>query len=172
MSQWTSFTICTGKFPLCSLACKSTCFCRLTPPIPAVTVLSASTFLDWVYGGCPLRFKPRRAILVPAPTLGRCGLVGPNGPRGQSALREPSLRIVSPEHPISLPGIGMPASQQHAVAVARTLRYAVDAAAGGDYTDALAWLATVEAIGDVLPDEYETMRVAWVLAVHPAHVSA
>jgi hypothetical protein len=53
---------------------------------------------------------------------------------------------------------------KHAAAVAKTLQYAVDAAAGGDYPDALAWLATVEAIGDVLPDEYETKRAAWILA--------
>jgi hypothetical protein len=53
---------------------------------------------------------------------------------------------------------------KHAVAVAKTLRYAVDAAAGGDYPDALAWLATVEAIGDVLPQEYETKRTVWQLA--------
>jgi hypothetical protein len=50
--------------------------------------------------------------------------------------------------------------------VAKTLQYAVDAAADGDYADALAWLATVEAIGDVLPDEYETRRAAWILAAH------
>jgi hypothetical protein len=53
---------------------------------------------------------------------------------------------------------------KHAVAVAKTLGYAVDAAAEGDYPDALAWLATVEAIGDVLPQEYETMRAVWRLA--------
>jgi hypothetical protein len=56
---------------------------------------------------------------------------------------------------------------KHAAAVAKTLQRAVDAAASGDYPDALAWLATVEAIGDVLPREYEARRVAWRLAVCP-----
>ena len=59
------------------------------------------------------------------------------------------------------------AVSKHAVAVASTLRYAVDAAASGDYVDALAWLATVESIGDVLPQEYETKRAAWRLAARP-----
>lgn len=58
-------------------------------------------------------------------------------------------------------------ASKHAVAVAKTLRYAVDAAADGDYSDALAWLATVEAIGDVLPEEYETKRATWLLAARP-----
>jgi hypothetical protein len=56
---------------------------------------------------------------------------------------------------------------KHAAAVASTLRFAVDAAAGGDYADALAWLATVEAIGDVLPQEYEARRATWRLAARP-----
>jgi len=61
---------------------------------------------------------------------------------------------------------------KHAAAVARTLLAAVDAAAGGDYADALAWLATVEAIGDVLPHEYEAKRAAWVVAARTVHVTA
>jgi hypothetical protein len=52
-------------------------------------------------------------------------------------------------------------ASKHAVAVAKTVGYAVDAAAEGDYPDALAWLATVEAIGDVLPRKYETKREVW-----------
>ena len=79
------------------------------------------------------------------------------GARDQSAARPASNRS---DH-------YQPAASKHAVAVASTLGYAVDAAAGGDYVDALAWLATVESIGDVLPQEYETKRVAWRLAARP-----
>ncbi len=76
------------------------------------------------------------------------------GAADQSVGRPAGRRFESPE------GVG----SKHAVAVAKTLGYAVDAAAGGDYPDALAWLATVEAIGDVLPQEYETKRAVWRLA--------
>jgi len=79
------------------------------------------------------------------------------GARDQSAARPASNRS---EHYEA-------AASKHAVAVASTLRYAVDAADGGDYVDALAWLATVEAIGDVLPQEYQNRRAAWRLAARP-----
>jgi hypothetical protein len=45
--------------------------------------------------------------------------------------------------------------------VARTLRWADEASEPGDYFDALAWLDTVEAIGDQLPEAYETKRDSW-----------
>jgi hypothetical protein len=56
------------------------------------------------------------------------------------------------------------ATVRHAAAVATTLGWAEDAAAGGDYGDALEWLATLEAIGDVLDDTYETKRASWACA--------
>ena len=53
---------------------------------------------------------------------------------------------------------------RHAVAVARTLQWADEAAGRGDHSDALAWLHVIEAIGDELPETYRTKRHAWLLA--------
>lgn len=53
---------------------------------------------------------------------------------------------------------------RHEAAVASTLRLADEAAAGGDYQDALTWLVTLEAIGDQIPDEYERKREVWARA--------
>jgi hypothetical protein len=52
----------------------------------------------------------------------------------------------------------------HPVAVARSLRWADEAAKRGDHSDALAWLHVIEAIGDELPETYQTKRQAWLLA--------
>ncbi len=49
--------------------------------------------------------------------------------------------------------------------MARTLGWADDAAARGSHTEALAWLQTIEAVGDQLPNEYVTKRERWQLAV-------
>jgi hypothetical protein len=50
---------------------------------------------------------------------------------------------------------------KHRAAVARTLQWADESAERGDYFDALAWLDTVEAIGDELPEIYEIRRGSW-----------
>ena len=50
---------------------------------------------------------------------------------------------------------------KHLVAVARTLQWADESAEHGHYFDALAWLDTVEAIGDELPEVYEIRRDSW-----------
>ena len=49
----------------------------------------------------------------------------------------------------------------HLAAVARTLQWADESAERGDHLDALAWLDTVEAIGDELPEVYGIRRDAW-----------
>jgi len=54
--------------------------------------------------------------------------------------------------------------ERHRAAVANTLVWADQAAADGRYRDALEWLATIEAIGDVLPKSYLTKRSAWSAA--------
>ncbi len=46
-------------------------------------------------------------------------------------------------------------------AVARTLQWADESAERGDYFDAVAWLETLEAIGDELPEVYEIRRRSW-----------
>ena len=53
------------------------------------------------------------------------------------------------------------AHERHQAAVARTLRWADEAAARHDFRDALAWLKTLEAIGETLPDHYLHMQEAW-----------
>jgi hypothetical protein len=49
----------------------------------------------------------------------------------------------------------------HQSAIAKTLALADEAAAQGDYADALAWLAMVEALGDNLPERYVIARRGW-----------
>jgi hypothetical protein len=51
---------------------------------------------------------------------------------------------------------------RHRAAVARSLGWADDAAARGDHTDALAWLYTIEAVGDQLTPEYQAKRDTWL----------
>jgi hypothetical protein len=50
---------------------------------------------------------------------------------------------------------------KHRVAVATTLQWADEATACGNHFDAVAWQDTVEAIGDKLPEVYETRRDSW-----------
>ncbi len=54
---------------------------------------------------------------------------------------------------------------KHLAAVAQSLAWAEECAAGGDYADALGWIAAVEATGDRLSDAFETKRRAWVIAL-------
>jgi hypothetical protein len=58
---------------------------------------------------------------------------------------------------------------RHLAAVARSLGWARESAARGDYADALGWVRVVDAI----PDEYEAERQAWlsVLAANRARVA-
>jgi hypothetical protein len=49
--------------------------------------------------------------------------------------------------------------------VARSLRWADEAAERRDYRDALGWLRAVEAAGDELPDAYQARRNAWLVAL-------
>mgnify|MGYP001306989603 CR=1 FL=1 len=51
---------------------------------------------------------------------------------------------------------------RHMTAVATSLGWADDAAERGDHADALGWVEMVMALGDELPDEYNTKREAWL----------
>lgn len=51
---------------------------------------------------------------------------------------------------------------RHARAVANSLRLATEAAARGDYVEALAWVDTVRAIGEDLSSEFQASRSAWL----------
>jgi hypothetical protein len=57
------------------------------------------------------------------------------------------------------------AQDRHLAAVARTFGWAEEAAARGDYADALSWVQVVQAIGDLIPIEYQTKRSAWLSAL-------
>ena len=92
--------------------------------------------------------------------------------RGAIAEREPAsqapvtscrsaagLLVSTPrEAPVS-------AHDRHLAAVARSFGWAEEAAARGDYADALSWVGVVEAIGDLIPIEYQTKREAWLSAL-------
>jgi alkylated DNA nucleotide flippase Atl1 len=56
-------------------------------------------------------------------------------------------------------------SDRHLAAVARSLGWALESAARGDYADALGWVRVVEAIGDPIPPEYQVKRQAWLSAL-------
>jgi len=57
------------------------------------------------------------------------------------------------------------ARDRHLAAVARSFGWAEQAAARGDYADALSWVQVVEAIGDLIPIEYQTKRRTWLSAL-------
>src|SRR5690242_11072476 len=52
-------------------------------------------------------------------------------------------------------------AERHLAAVGRTLQWADESAERGEHLDAIAWLKTLEAIGDKLPDAYEISRQSW-----------
>jgi hypothetical protein len=54
---------------------------------------------------------------------------------------------------------------KHDRAVAQTLDWADEAAARGEHAEALAWLQTIEAVGDRLSDAYEQKRGHWQAAL-------
>jgi hypothetical protein len=62
-------------------------------------------------------------------------------------------------------GRGRPSRQdpgaKHRTAVATTLGWADAAALEGDYAEALAWLDTLDAVGEPLSSEYRAKRAAW-----------
>ena len=60
----------------------------------------------------------------------------------------------------------------HAAAIARSLRWADEAAERADWTDALGWVDAVEACGDELPDEFSAKRDAWLLALNEQRSSS
>jgi len=56
---------------------------------------------------------------------------------------------------------------QHAAIIARTLRWADEAAARHDYVEAVRWVETIRSLGQGLPDEYEAKRESWLGAIDP-----
>jgi hypothetical protein len=58
-----------------------------------------------------------------------------------------------------------PFEAQHAAIVARTLRWADEAAARHDYVEAIRWVETIQSLGEGLPPEYEAKRETWLGAI-------
>ena len=53
----------------------------------------------------------------------------------------------------------------HAAIIARTLRWADEAAGRDDYAEALRWIETVQSLGEALPSDYEAKRRDWLEAL-------
>ena len=51
--------------------------------------------------------------------------------------------------------------ERHRAAIARTLSWADEAAASGDYSTALSWLATIEAVEGRLTEDLDAKQRAW-----------
>ncbi|HEY1521268.1 MAG TPA: hypothetical protein VGF91_32905 [Solirubrobacteraceae bacterium] len=55
----------------------------------------------------------------------------------------------------------------HAAIIARTLRWADEAAARRDYAQAVRWIETIRSLGDSVSDEYEAKHRRWLDAIEP-----
>jgi hypothetical protein len=64
----------------------------------------------------------------------------------------------------------MSGSARHRAAVARSLGWAHESAARGDYVDALAWVQVVEATGEQLLHGDLIKRRSWMSALAASHV--
>lgn len=54
---------------------------------------------------------------------------------------------------------------RHAAIIARTLRWADEAAARQEYTEAVRWVQTVQSLGEALPTDYEAKHRRWLEAL-------
>ena len=84
------------------------------------------------------------------------------------AVRCPVCRAAVPRDVLGVIGGVCPSCQRpldaaarHTLAVAQTRDWADEAAARGDHAGALAWLRTVEAVGERLSAEDEDKRARW-----------
>ncbi|HTP20661.1 MAG TPA: hypothetical protein VMJ65_13710 [Solirubrobacteraceae bacterium] len=62
-------------------------------------------------------------------------------------------------------GVSTGFEAQHAAIIARTLRWADDAADRRDYVEAVRWVETVSALGEDLADEYKRKHARWLNAI-------
>lgn len=63
------------------------------------------------------------------------------------------------------------ADARHRASVARSLRWADEAAERADFADALGWARIVEVVDGTLPEEYQTKCNGWRLALNSARKS-
>jgi hypothetical protein len=64
-----------------------------------------------------------------------------------------------------------PFEAQHAAIIARTLRWADEAASRHNYVEAVRWVETILSLGEQLPDEYKAKREIWLGATDREHRS-
>jgi hypothetical protein len=64
----------------------------------------------------------------------------------------------------NIPAAPSPAQARHQAAVARSLGWAHESAARGDYVDALSWMRTLDAVGHTFTATDATARAAWTVA--------
>jgi hypothetical protein len=111
--------------------------------------------------------RDRVALVGSGLHAARCGMV-------EGAVAERELARQAPvsggRSPVGLPAstpreASVSAHDRHLAAVARTFGWAEEAAARGDYAEALSWVQVVQAIGDQIPIEYQTKRRAWFSAL-------
>jgi hypothetical protein len=62
-------------------------------------------------------------------------------------------------------------SDRHDAAVRRSLGWAQESADRGDYRNALAWIRTLEAIGEELAPAYQAKRQAWGSLLAPGQTN-
>jgi hypothetical protein len=105
---------------------------------------------------------------MPRLECGRCGLsyhsatlpqyllsaTGASCPRCGTTLSRPNRDQDARARPPATPA-------HHRVAVTQSLSWAEQAAAEGDYSGALSWLATIEAIDGELPSGVDAKRRTW-----------
>ena len=71
----------------------------------------------------------------------------------------------------SAPDYRVKREDRHLAAVATTLQWADESADREDYFDAVAWLETLEAIGDEFPEVYEIRRRSWSAQLRASRVT-
>ena len=88
---------------------------------------------------------------------------GPSCPRCSAALVRPGRGAEAERRP----RLGS-TPERHRAALRRSLSWAEQAAADGDYQVALSWLATIEAVEGSLPTGMDEKRRVWAASAHAA----
>jgi hypothetical protein len=117
------------------------------------------------------RLSPSRRIALRTLVCPACGLSYGSATltqhllsaSGASCPRCGATLVESPRSGHGAPGRARPPARdaRHRDAVRRTVQWAREAAGNGDYREALAWLATIEAIDAELPAGAEAWRRDW-----------
>jgi hypothetical protein len=109
---------------------------------------------------------------VPALECSNCGLTYGRATTAHDLLASSGAACPRCSSPLALAVPQRDASERHDAAVRQSVAWAEDAARRGDYAGALAWLATVEAIGDELSQALAARRRGWSVRMQSARVHA